>query len=239
MTKLFDDKSRSREINASEFFEEPTIAEDTKVSDMVVTRSTTKKVRGYIAAYHYSKVMPDNGIDVFVGYYDKILAGICVFNNGVSVAQFTRIIPELQDGEYRELTRLWSPDGMPKNTESKLIAESIKQLPKKVKLLISYADSAQGHLGVIYQATNWLYTGMTSAGDRLVDEKGRNFHVKTIDTFRKRHPELKNLPSKEIMKKYGWKAVPGSEKHRYIKILGTSKYKRKIIKQLTILPYPK
>ena len=55
----------------------------------------------------------------------------------------------------RELTRLWSPDGMPKNTESKLISESIKLLPKEVRLILSYADPSQGHLGKIYQATKY------------------------------------------------------------------------------------
>ena len=32
-----------------------------------------------------------------------------------------------------------------------------------VKFLLAYADPSQGHLGVIYQATNWLYTGLSDA----------------------------------------------------------------------------
>lgn len=29
-------------------------------------------------------------------------------------------------------------------------------------ILVSYADSAQGHHGYIYQATNWIYTGISA-----------------------------------------------------------------------------
>lgn len=240
MTKQFDAVARTREKTASQFFEEPTI-DKVRVRDMKIRTATSKEVRGYIAAYHYSNIMPDSSKEIYVGFYDGILAGICVFAMGVSVGQFTRIIPDLQDGEYRELTRLWSPDSMPKNTESKLIAESIKRLPKEVKLLISYADTGQCHLGIIYQATNWIYTGMTNAGTRIIDKNGITMHTKTIETYRRRHPELKPKSNKEIMKIYNWESIPSSPKHRYIKILGSKKYRKKILKLIedTIKPYPK
>ena len=32
-----------------------------------------------------------------------------------------------------------------------------------LKFLVSYADPAQGHLGTIYQATGWVYTGLSEA----------------------------------------------------------------------------
>ncbi|RAL70115.1 hypothetical protein C1G86_1440 [Dehalococcoides mccartyi] len=32
-----------------------------------------------------------------------------------------------------------------------------------LKFLVSYSDPSAGHLGIIYQATGWLYTGLSSA----------------------------------------------------------------------------
>lgn len=60
-----------------------------------------------------------------------------------------------------ELTRLWIQDGTPKNTESFLIGRSLKMLPKEYTIIVSYAEIQAGHIGIVYQATNWIYTGMS------------------------------------------------------------------------------
>lgn len=60
-----------------------------------------------------------------------------------------------------ELTRLWIDDKSVKNAESFLIGASIKMLPEKYDILLSYAEIQQGHTGVVYQATNWMFTGMS------------------------------------------------------------------------------
>ena len=213
MTKIFDDKVRKGMLASKKFFEEE--SSDCKPKELVVRRSSVKEARPYIATHHYSKTMPDSTTDVFMGFYDGVFAGVCVFGMGTGKGQYYRLIPDLEDGEYRELTRLWSPDGMPKNTESRLISESIKLLPKKVKIVLSYADPSQGHLGKIYQATNWLY--------------------------RLRHPEYKDLKGSEIMEIYGWKTIPGSYKHRYVMLRGNRKQKKNLLEQIDnyIETYPK
>jgi hypothetical protein len=63
------------------------------------------------------------------------------------------------------LTRLWLSDELPKNSESRFIGVVLRSLKRhtKLKFLVSYADPAQGHLGTIYQATGWLYTGVSEA----------------------------------------------------------------------------
>jgi len=50
---------------------------------------------------------------------------------------------------------------------SQAVAMSIKQLKKDCphcRLIVSYADCDQQHLGTIYQATNWIYTGTENKG---------------------------------------------------------------------------
>ena len=50
-----------------------------------------------------------------------------------------------------------------------------------IRLLVSYADLNQGHVGKIYQASNWLYVGTTGheAGTML---NGKLTHRKTINS---------------------------------------------------------
>lgn len=242
MTLFFDENARKEHKKFLTFFEQPKILSGTKAKDLIVRRGSVKEVRQYIASYHYSKTMPDSTTDVFMGFYGDIFAGACVFGMGAGKSQYESIIPTIKKGEYRELTRLWSPDGMPKNTESKLISSSIKLLPKNVKLLLSFADPSRGHLGKIYQATNWDYCGITGGGKRLVDSNGNEFHCRLIGIYRMRHPKLlKDKTQDEIMKMYGWTYKSDSCKHRYVKVLG-SKKEIKVLKNYykeKILSYPK
>lgn len=63
-----------------------------------------------------------------------------------------------------ELSRLWIDDSLPKNTETWFVAKTIQWIKKNrgdVECLISYADPAFGHSGVIYRAGNWVQDGMT------------------------------------------------------------------------------
>lgn len=45
---------------------------------------------------------------------------------------------------------------------SRLVSISLRQLSRELeglRLVVSFADSARGHNGAIYQASNWVYTG--------------------------------------------------------------------------------
>lgn len=63
-----------------------------------------------------------------------------------------------------ELNRLWVHDSLPRNTESRFIAWCLREVRKKHPqiILISYADGMSGHVGYVYQATNWLYLGKSA-----------------------------------------------------------------------------
>ncbi len=63
-----------------------------------------------------------------------------------------------------EITRLVCDPRCPKNTPSRMIAITTRLLKKiyPLKLLISYADTAQGHDGGIYKASNFRAHGLTA-----------------------------------------------------------------------------
>jgi hypothetical protein len=62
-------------------------------------------------------------------------------------------------GNVIELNRLWVADDLPRNSESWFISRALALLPPKI--ILSYADTAAGHMGYVYRASNFHYAGWT------------------------------------------------------------------------------
>lgn len=92
---------------------------------------------------------------------DEQVVGVAVYGFPVGRQTVKSISPILVNDEVLELTRLWVRDEEGKNTESWFLGRTFSWLRRNtgIKVLVSYSDPAHGHLGVIYQATNWLYQG--------------------------------------------------------------------------------
>ncbi len=116
-----------------------------------------------------------------------------------------------------------------KNEASMLVGRSIKLLPKN-KIIVSFADTEQGHIGIVYQATNFLYCGLSAKRTDWKIKGKEHLHGQTIaDEFR----GVKNRA--EVMRqKYGddFYLKPRPRKHRYIFIHGSKKFKREVIGEL-------
>ena len=87
---------------------------------------------------------------------------------------------------------------------------SLKQ-NTSIKFLVSYADPSEGHVGTIYQATGWLYTGLSQATPKYDLGGGKVHHSRSLGQAygarSVRHFQAKNVPIK---------VVPQSPKHRYV-----------------------
>ena len=93
---------------------------------------------------------------------DEKLAGVAIYGYPVGRSAPKSISHELKEEEVLELTRLFIFDDYGKNTESVVLSKTFNWLKEKaseIKVLVSYSDPEQGHLGIIYQATNWIYQG--------------------------------------------------------------------------------
>ena len=122
-----------------------------------------------------------------------------------------------------ELNRLViAPDVSGKNLASYLVAHSLKQLPNGT-FVVSYADTAWSHVGYIYQATNFLYTGLSAKRCDTYQETG--LHPRAYD--KNNHSELRQTRS---------------QKHRYVYLVGDKKTRKRMLSQLkypVIKEYPK
>jgi hypothetical protein len=75
----------------------------------------------------------------------------------VGAAMWGRPVARNEDQEDTvELTRFWTADCTPKNTESWALGQMMQDLEEKgYSRLTAYASTGQGHEGTIYKATNW------------------------------------------------------------------------------------
>lgn len=159
------------------------------------------------------------------------LVGVIMYGTPSSAPLRKGICGEDESGNVIELTRLWIKDGLPSNVESYLIGNTITKVDKEI--IVSFAEIQQGHLGIVYQATNWYYTGLSAKRTNWVVE-GMDKHCQTI---------ADKYTSEELKKKFGKKfsSVPRPRKHRYIFLNCGRKRKKELLEKMKykIEPYPK
>lgn len=91
-------------------------------------------------------------------YNGEQLMGVVTFGTPASRHLQLGADPE-NPSQVIELNRLWIDDAMPKNTGSWFVARAFKMMPPFI--VVSYADTVQGHLGYVYRAMNFHYSGWT------------------------------------------------------------------------------
>lgn len=160
-------------------------------------------------------------------YRGDLLLGIVTFGIPPS-PQLMKICGEDYKKSVLELNRLWCYDESPKNSESFLISQGIKMLKKDkpdIKILISFADTREGHLGYIYQASNWYFTGYSIPGGGSIVINGKEFHPKNLNN-KYGTSDLNKL--KEILKTENIHYRPRSKKCRYVYFIGEKKENQKL-----------
>lgn len=129
--------------------------------------------------WHYSKSLPAPP-RVHVGVWeDGVFKGAILFSRGASQNLLKPY--RLKQTEGCELTRVALKDH--KTPVSRMVSIAIKLLKKHspgLRLIVSFADPMQGHLGAIYQAGNWIFSGMTSPDYFHVDKTGKKWHSRQV-----------------------------------------------------------
>ena len=182
-----------------------------------ITPITYGQSEPYIMNLHYAHRMPV--ITYAYGLFESHdLVGVVTYGIPASPNLCEGIAGKEYKNHVIELNRLVLRDNK-KNQASILISSSLKLLPKP-KIVVSYADTDQKHKGVVYQATNFLFTGTTKERTDKASSDGNHA----------RH----NLGDSNLRQKR-------SAKHRYI-YFHADKKQKKIYKtklKYEIQPYPK
>jgi hypothetical protein len=198
---------------------------------MKVLSINPKETYDWLLNVHYAKRIPQI-IKAFGLYDGDKLVGVITYGIPPSPSLCMGVCGKEYSEIVLELNRLCLLDNH-KNQASKLVSGSIKLLPKPT-IVVSYADNEQGHVGYVYQATNFLYTGLSAKRVDWAVKGLEHKHGKTISN---------GMTLEKIKEKYGddFYYTERSRKHRYI-IFHGSKNDKKILKsklKYEIQPYPK
>ena len=203
---------------------------------MIVKPISRNYCAEFILEIHYAKRYPS--ITYAYGLFDNDkLIGIVTYGTPPSAPLRRGIAGDKYIYDILELNRLCLKYNR-KNEASFLVGNSLRLLPKN-KIIVSFADTSQGHLGTVYQATNFIYTGLSAKRTDWSLKSKPHLHGQTIaDEFR----GTKNRAD-AMRNKYGddFYLKPRPRKHRYIYIIGNKKYIKmaKAALRYKIMPYPK
>lgn len=200
----------------------------------------------WILKKHYAHRMPS--VMFAYGIYDKLLTlcGVCLFgmppcqmNDGKGIFKGNQV-------KTYELTRLVTNNTHERNMTSFFVSRCLRSMPSP-SCIVSFADPNNNHHGYIYQATNWLYTGLTQKGgkDKQWILHGREFHAKTVTIQWMKEAGMDYDDSRNMT--HNWKANGGQiientlRKFRYIYLNGSHKQKKQMraAMLLSSAPYPK
>jgi len=204
----------------------------------VKTNYTVKKIERadcaeFILNIHYAKRWPS--ISYAYGlFFDGELRGVVTYGTPPSAPLKKGIAGDEYKLDVLELNRLCLLDNK-KNEASMLVSRSLKLLPKG-KIIISFADTEQGHKGVVYQAANFSYHGLSAKRTDWKVKGKEHLHGQTIaDEFR----GVKNR-AQAMRDKYGddFYLSPRPRKHRYIYLVGSKSFKKSVSKSLNYKQEP-
>jgi hypothetical protein len=193
------------------------------------------EVEPWLLQKHYAKRMCP--ISYAFGLYDQEkLIGIVTY--GVPASSMLRrgLCGKQWEENVIELNRLCCNSG--KNLASILVGHSLQMLPKPM-IVVSYADTEQGHVGYIYQATNFIYTGLSIKKKDWAIKGMEHLHGATIADMSRGQENRANW----MREKFGddFYLKDRAQKHRYVFFVGSKTQRKTMLSNLMyeVEPYPK
>lgn len=201
---------------------------------LVVAACSYDAAKHAVLNWHYSRTMPKGALVKYGVWEDSNYVGAVVFGRGARDYGGTY---GLDLTECAELVRVALRSH--RSAVTKIVAKSMRLLKAsnpELRLLISFADPHQDHVGVIYQAGNWIYSGTSIESDEWIIN-GRRTHGRQVSHIIKRLPpsDASRLERLRSHVDPDAQRVKGSSKHRYLYPLDRA-MRRQV--QALALPYP-
>lgn len=150
-------------------------------ADYVVQPVKHSVARCLIGAFHYSGCASNTSVHSH-GIFrarDMTLMGAALWMpptaNAAKALALLHLGGRDRHREVLVLSRCALKPGQPQNTTGMLLSRSERLVRRDARwsLLVTYADEAEGHTGIIYRATGWTYDGLTKPETRWRDAAGR------------------------------------------------------------------
>ena len=129
--------------------------------------------------WHYSKSVPPPPLVKFGVWEDDKYIGAVLFSRGANNNLSKPYA--LTQQECCELTRVALANHItPVSRIIKVCISLLKKRAEGLRLVVSFADCFQGHVGAIYQAGNWIYCGTGSSSTEYLAPDGKIWHGRMV-----------------------------------------------------------
>ena len=141
----------------------------------------SKIANAFVKKHHYSgKVVPNSTLH-FGCFLDGKLHGVMQYGPSINKKGTINLVKGTKWNGFIELNRMAFDDYLPKYSESRCIAVSIKLIKKHaphIKWIISFADGTQCGDGTIYRASGFKLVGIVNnTALRINPKTGEAMHV--------------------------------------------------------------
>jgi hypothetical protein len=154
-----------------------------RAKEIIVKVIPAKIANEFVKKHHYSgKVVPNSKIH-FGAFLDGKLHGVLSYGNSMDKYKVGQTVKNTKWNEFIELNRMAFDDYLPKNSESRCIAISIKLIKKNaphIKWIVSFADGSQCGDGTIYRASGFHLIGC-KVNKQILEWNGKRIAKKTLD----------------------------------------------------------
>jgi hypothetical protein len=140
-----------------------------------------KVANAFVKKHHYSgKVVPNSKLH-FGAFLDGKLHGVLSYGPSINKKGTINLVEGTGWNKFIELNRMAFDDYLPKYSESRCIAISIRLIKKNaphIKWVISFADGTQCGDGTIYRASGFKLVGIAeNTALRVNPDTGEAMHV--------------------------------------------------------------
>jgi hypothetical protein len=145
-----------------------------RAKEIIVKVIPSKIANEFVKKHHYSgKVVPNSTLH-FGCFLDGKLHGVLSYGSPMDKSKVLPLVQPSLWNEMLELNRMAFDDYLPKNSESRCIAISIKLIKKNaphIKWILSFSDGTQCGDGTIYRASGFVLTSVKNNTGQRIDEK--------------------------------------------------------------------
>jgi hypothetical protein len=202
---------------------------------MKVEPIPTRDAVPWLMNRHYARRMCPISY-AFGAYVGGVLLGVVTYGTPVSSSLRKGICGDSWADSVVELNRLCCESK--KNTASQLVGRSLSMLPKP-SIVVSYADTNQGHVGYVYQATNFIYTGLSAKRTDWKIKGMEHLHGATVADMSRGKENRAAYMRERFGDDFYLEDRP--RKHRYVFFVGSKADRRKMREDMRYdeHPYPK
>lgn len=152
-----------------------------RAKEIIVKVIPSKIANDFVKKNHYSgKVVPNSTLH-FGCFLDGKLHGVMQYGPSINKKGTINLVEGTGWNDFIELNRMAFDDYLPKYSESRCIAISIKLIKKNaphIKWIISFADGTQCGDGTIYRASGFKLVGIVNnTALRMNPKTGEAMHV--------------------------------------------------------------